>query len=140
MRARVARADDSTRITPHLHACLPRLVVVGPNWEAESGHEIVGDDDVAQDVELVLAFFGRDLAHLSAFVACVVRRERLVDDVDAPVRHVESSRRLLRGLSEHPPAVDRREHRLLLVVRERHGLLPARDRVEQEAAVEADAR
>ena len=61
VRTGVARADDRARVAPHLHARLPRLVVVGPHGEAEAGHQVVGDDDVAQHVELVDAAFLGDL-------------------------------------------------------------------------------
>ena len=140
MRAGVARADDRAAVAPHLHPHLPRLVVVGPAREAESGHEVVGDDDVAQRVELVDAARLGDLGYRLAFPLLVLGGKGFVDHVDGPVRDLEAGRRLERGLAQHVTPVGRCEHGQLLGVGERHRLLPARDAVEEEAAVEAQAR
>jgi len=48
-----------SRATPFMPR-LPGLVVIGSRREPEAGHEVVGDDDVAQGVELVDAPFRRD--------------------------------------------------------------------------------
>ena len=97
--AGVGRADDGAAVAPDLHARLPVLVLLGAAREPEAGHEIVGHDDVEQRVERVLALLLRDVADTASLELLVLGRERLVDDVDRPVRDADETLALARRLT-----------------------------------------
>ena len=136
----VTAADDGPRVTPDLH---PQRAIVGrsrePARRPEPGAELVGDDDVEERIEGVLAPLGRDVGDAAAGVGAGLLGEGLDQLQDGPVGEAPQHARLVgrRPRGEPPADTVIAESPDPLGDREREDLPPARKAVERRPGEEA---
>ena len=136
----IGRPDHGPRVVPDLQARLPVGSRGGRGAARERGPQPVGDGDVDERVERLLAELLGDVAHPAAGVRRRLGSEGLDDDVVLPLGQVAHALGA-GGLLAHARSPLRVAQGLQLLLRRCvHDRCPALEHVEHEAGVEREAR